>query len=85
MLFPDYKAERVAEEQAKDRLREATTRRMLRQAGVEQPGWVSCQVCRLLSHLGHLLVVLGRRLQRYEIPTIPSAEQNKVSEAFSGK
>ena len=85
MFIPDYKAERVAEEQAKDRLQEAATRRMLRQAGLEQPGWVSCQFCRLLSHLGHLLVVLGRRLQRYTISRIPSAEQNKVSEAFSGR
>ena len=85
MLFPDYKAERVAEEQAKDRLQEAATRRMLRQAGLEQPGWLSCQVCRLLSHLGQLLVVLGQRLQRYAVPTLPSAEQHKVSEAFSGR
>ena len=85
MLFPDYKAERVAEEQSKDRLREAATRRMLRQAGLVQPGWVSCQVCRLLSHLGHLLVVLGKRLQRYAMPAIPSAEQQRTSEAFSSR
>jgi hypothetical protein len=59
-------AKRVAEEQRQDLLREAETYRLLRQAGIGRPGWSSRQVCWLLSRLGRVLVVLGRRLERYE-------------------
>lgn len=41
---------------------------LLRQAGVLQSGWLSRQACRLLYHLGHLLVALGQRLEQYAVP-----------------
>jgi hypothetical protein len=59
-------AKQVAEEQRQDLLREAETYRLLRQAGIGRPSWPSRQVCWLLSRLGHVLVILGRRLERYE-------------------
>ena len=74
----------LTDDQWRDKLT-AEEFQVLRQAGLAQPGWVSCQVCRLLSHLGHLLVVLGKRLQRYAMPAIPSVEQQRTSEAFSSR
>lgn len=68
MLLPNYDlAERTAREQVRSSLREAETYRLLRRAGLGQEGRVSYQVCRLLSGLGHLLVALGQRLERYEV------------------
>ena len=49
-------------------LRRNETRKLLRQAGLEQRGWLSRQNCWLLCQLGHLLVALGRRLERYGRP-----------------
>jgi hypothetical protein len=67
MILPNAEmAKQVAEEQRRDLLREAETYRLLRQAGLFRPGWLSREVCWLLSRLGHVLVILGRRLERYE-------------------
>jgi hypothetical protein len=67
MILPTAEmAKQVAEEQRQDLLREAETYRLLRQAGIGRPGWSSRQVRWLLSSLGHVLVTLGRRLERYE-------------------
>jgi hypothetical protein len=67
MILPTAEmATQVAEEQRRDLLREAETYRLLRQAGIGRPGWSSRQVRWLLSSLGHVLVILGRRLERYE-------------------
>jgi hypothetical protein len=67
MILPNAEmAKRVAEEQRQDLLREAETYRLLRQAGIHRPGWLSRQICWLLYRLGHVLVILGRRLERYE-------------------
>jgi len=69
MFFPDYKAECVVREQIEDRLRAAEARRALHRAGLDQRGWISRQVYRLIGGLGGLLVVLGQRLERYEAPS----------------
>jgi hypothetical protein len=67
MILPNAEmAKQVAEEQRRDLLREAETYRLLRQAEIGRPGWLSRQICWLLSGLGHVLVILGRRLERYE-------------------
>jgi len=55
-------------------LRRNETRRLLRQAGLEQRGWLSRQNCWLLCQLGHLLVSLGKRLERYEQPQSPAID-----------
>ena len=69
MVFPnDYLMRYLAEERMRDGLRQAETRRLLRQAGNDRRGRPSRPVCRLLAGLGHLLVALGRRLERYEMP-----------------
>ena len=47
-------------------LHRTQTRSLLRQAGLEQRGWLSRKNHWLLCQLGHLLVALGRRLERYE-------------------
>lgn len=85
MFFPDNKAECVVREQIEDRLRAAETRRASCQAGLDQRGWISHQVCRSISNLGGLLVVLGRRLERYEAPSMARAvERGRTSEASPG-
>jgi hypothetical protein len=67
MLPNDEMATRVAEEQRRDLLREAETYRRLRQAGIDRRGWLARRACWLLFHLGHMLVILGQRLERYEV------------------
>ena len=39
-----------------------------RQAESKQPGWLSRQGCQLVSQLGHRLVALGERLERFGMP-----------------
>ena len=85
MFFPDNKAECVVREQVVDRLRAAETRRASQRAGLDQRGWISHQVYRLIGSLGGLLVVLGRRLERYEAPSMARAvERGRTSEASPG-
>jgi len=77
---------RIVEERMRDRLQAAQTHRLMREAGIDQPGWLSRQTGRLLCHLGLLLVTLGRRLAHYEVPPPglfenqePGGEQIRVS------
>lgn len=86
MFFSEYEiARRMAEERIRDHLREAEIHRLLRQAGLDQRAWLPRQACRLLSRLGHLLVALGQRLERYEVPSGTSCRQlPRASEASSG-
>lgn len=37
---------------------------LLREAGLEQRRWISCQVCKSLWRLGHSLVVAGTYLEK---------------------
>ena len=85
MFFPDYKTECVVREQIEDRLHAAGARRASRQAGLDQRGWLSRRVCRLAGSLGGKLVILGRRLERYEVPSMARAvERGRTSEASRG-
>ena len=43
------------------------SRLLLRQANLVRPSWFSRQRCWLLCHLGHMLVALGERLERYAL------------------
>ena len=60
-------------------LREAETRRLLRQASIDRHGWLFRQGCWLLCQAGRLLVILGRRLQEYGTSQSVSLETAKVS------
>jgi hypothetical protein len=85
MFFSDYKAECVVREQIEDRFRAAKARCASRQAGLDQQGWLSHQVRRSVGSLGGLLVALGRRLERYEAPSMARAvERGRTSEASPG-
>ena len=55
-------------------LREAETRRMLRQASIDRRGWLLRQGCGLLCRVGRLLVILGQRLQEYDASQSVSLE-----------
>ena len=82
----DYVAMQLAKEYRNDRLREADMRRLLHATGLERPHWTSRQAYRLLYGLGHLLVMLGRRLERYGVPTtVPVAERRRTNGAPVGR
>jgi hypothetical protein len=49
-------------EQRGDRLQAAQTKLLLERAGVEQPGWVARQACRLVCGVGRMLVAVGERM-----------------------
>jgi hypothetical protein len=55
-------------------LRLARSQTLLRQAGVQQPGWLARQGCGLVCRLGRLLVALGSRLERYAELRLGSVE-----------
>ena len=68
MIFPNPDmGRRVMEERMRDRLHQAEAHRLLREAGIDQWGWLARQGCRVLGQLGRLLVALGRRLERYGV------------------
>ena len=82
MILPHYDLVMwITEQQIKDNLQKAERRRMLRQAGLDQRGWMSLKACQLLYRLGCLLVALGQRLlERYERPPVaPPVKRQRAS------
>ena len=57
-------------------LAKAEEHRLLREAGLIRRPWLSCQVCRSLWRLGHVLATAGQRLeQRYAPVTLQRASE----------
>jgi len=56
----------VKAEQTRDWLQEAEMDRLLRQAGVDQRGWLRIQADKGLCRLGEILVAVGSRLICHE-------------------
>ena len=56
----------VKAEQTRDWLQEAEMDRLLRQAGIDQRGWLRIQVDKGVCRLGEILVAVGSRLVCYE-------------------
>jgi hypothetical protein len=57
-----------------DLMAEAGKLQLLRRAGMARRPWLTCQICRTLWQLGHLMVAAGRRLeQRYAVPGLSHA------------
>lgn len=73
MWLDVYQAQQVKQEQVRDYLRKAETRRLCREAGIDQRGWMTRLACGLLCRLGHWLVTVGRRLERYALPSTASS------------
>ena len=46
----------------------AEQHRLLNEAGLIRPPWLSCQICRSLWQLGRLLITMGRQLERRYAP-----------------
>lgn len=69
MYFVDFNLIKAAQElrveKALDQLKEE---QLLRQARPVRRGWLSRQRCRLLVQLGHRLMTIGRKLERYGLP-----------------
>jgi hypothetical protein len=59
LSMQDYELNRLP-----DVLARAEQNRLLREAGLLRPPWLSCQVCRSLWRLGRLLELSGQRLER---------------------
>ena len=49
-------------------MEDARQRRLLHKMGPVRSTWLTCQVCRSLWQLGHLLVTTGLRLERRYAP-----------------
>lgn len=64
-MFPmsPYDVKRIADVRAEEALRRMHHRRLVRQATMNQRGWLMRQVAPLLRRSGRLLVAAGRRLQ----------------------
>jgi hypothetical protein len=61
-------AEQIMHKRLAERRQEIANRHQKRRARAHQPSWLSLQGRRLLCQLGYLLIALGKRLQRYELP-----------------
>lgn len=63
--FQDYKLNRLPKVIA-----DAEQHRLMQEAGLLRRPWLSCQVCRSLWRLGHLLVDAGQRLEQRFAPVV---------------
>jgi len=83
MLVPnDYLALRLHNERLRTDVRRLERERVLREAGVDQRGWVTFLACKLLRGMGCLLVAVGRRLQLVDrSPATSPVRMAKVSGA----
>jgi len=68
--YDEYVGRYIAEQRVRAGIREAEIRCLLREAGPKRQRWLSCWARRLLGHLGHLLVSVGKRLERYAVPPV---------------
>jgi hypothetical protein len=65
MHVPDYYSVlKVSKSREREITRKAEANHRLRQAGVEQRGWMAQQACKLVSAAGGMMVALGRRMER---------------------
>jgi hypothetical protein len=65
----DYLAQRLHNHRLRNDTCRAERERVLREAGVDQRGWVAYLACKLLRGMGSLLVALGHRLQLVDGPS----------------
>jgi hypothetical protein len=63
----DYVRLRIVEEYMAERLEYEDTRRKIEQTKVKRPTKFYCAICHALVNVGHLLVVFGRRLERFDL------------------
>ena len=69
MCYVDYRsAEEIMHLRAEEARHHAQLRELRRQVEGNQQGWPARQGCWLLYQLGHRLVVVGQRLERYGLP-----------------
>jgi hypothetical protein len=66
--FEFRQAEALKDMRIKEAQRWAESHRLLRQADLVRQAWLFRQRCWLFCQLGHWLVALGRRLERYGLP-----------------
>jgi hypothetical protein len=62
MINSYYLDAMMAKEQRQDRLQAAQTKLLLEQAGVDQRGWLTRQMCGLVCGTGRLMIAVGERL-----------------------
>jgi len=64
----------VKAEQTRDWLQEAEMDRLLRQAGIDQRGWLRTQADKGVCRLGEILVAVGSRLVCHESERLAAFE-----------
>jgi hypothetical protein len=70
----DHTTRLMVDRMVEERLEQAERLRMVRQAGAGGHAWVLRLGCWLLSRVGRLLVIIGRRLEQYGAPRPVSLE-----------
>ena len=69
LLYDVFLNQQLEKQRRQAALQKAEVERLLRKAGQDQRGWFSHQSARLAGRVGHLLIALGERLERYESPS----------------
>lgn len=71
MFVPnEYLTLKLAAQRSRECTERAERAYRLRQACVDQRGWIAMGLCRVVSALGCLLVALGKRLESVNSPSV---------------
>ncbi|MGW8143214.1 MAG: hypothetical protein ACWGN2_02395 [Anaerolineales bacterium] len=62
----EYVGFSLAQDYIDDRLQYENNRNLLKQTRRKRPGRVYCTICHSLVEIGHVLIVVGRRLERFD-------------------
>ena len=71
MNFINYEvAKCIMEEKIRNHLRDAETKRLLKEIRMVRGSWLSRRMLHVLTTLGRLLVALGQKLENYGISSV---------------
>lgn len=74
-----YWEEYAAEQRRKEAVHQAAMARLCREAGIDTRGWAARQVCAALCGLGRVMIAVGHRLERFDLPaTTTSTRQQQA-------
>lgn len=65
----EYTALTMAKEYMDERLKYEKTRKMLHSIKVKKKGRIFIGYCKVLSSIGHALIVFGKRLEKFRLAT----------------
>ncbi len=63
----EYVGFSLAQDYIDDRLQYENNRKLLKLTRIKRPSRVYCTICRSLVEIGHVMVLVGRRLERIDL------------------